>query len=64
VSPDFPGYGLTAVPRRRMTYDLWVDCAVDLIEAALARLQELRGPLGRQRGVLCLRPFSISRPSA
>jgi alpha-beta hydrolase superfamily lysophospholipase len=37
VAPDFPGYGLTKVPRRRMTYQLWIDCAVDLIEAEHAR---------------------------
>jgi alpha-beta hydrolase superfamily lysophospholipase len=37
VSPDLPGYGLTQVPRKRMTYDLWIDCVVDLIDAELAR---------------------------
>jgi alpha-beta hydrolase superfamily lysophospholipase len=37
VAPDLPGYGLTAVPRRRLTYQLWIDCAVDLIRAELAR---------------------------
>ena len=30
--PDLPGYGLTRVPRRRLTYDLWVDCVGDLID--------------------------------
>jgi alpha-beta hydrolase superfamily lysophospholipase len=37
VAPDFPGYGLTKVPRKRMTYDLWIDCACDLIDRELAR---------------------------
>jgi alpha-beta hydrolase superfamily lysophospholipase len=37
VSPDLPGYGLTAVPRKRMDYPLWVDCVRDLIDAELAR---------------------------
>jgi alpha-beta hydrolase superfamily lysophospholipase len=33
VAPDMPGYGLTTVPRRFMTYDRWIDCAVDLVRA-------------------------------
>jgi alpha-beta hydrolase superfamily lysophospholipase len=37
VSPDLPGYGLTACPPERLVYGLWVDCIVDLIEAELAR---------------------------
>lgn len=37
VAPDLPGYGLTRVPRRRMTYPLWIDCVCDLIDAELAR---------------------------
>jgi alpha-beta hydrolase superfamily lysophospholipase len=37
VMPDLPGYGLTRVPRRRMTYPLWIDCVCDLIEAERAR---------------------------
>jgi alpha-beta hydrolase superfamily lysophospholipase len=37
VSPDLPGYGLTRVARREMTYPLWVDCVVDLIAAERAR---------------------------
>src|SRR5689334_15863487 len=37
VSPDLPGYGLTRVPRRRMTYPLWIDCATDLVAHELAR---------------------------
>jgi alpha-beta hydrolase superfamily lysophospholipase len=37
VAPDLPGYGLTRVPRSRMTYDLWIDCVVDLIELERAR---------------------------
>ncbi len=37
VAPDLPGYGLTRVPRKRMTYDLWIDCVCDLIDAELAR---------------------------
>ncbi len=37
VSPDLPGYGLTAVPRARMDYALWVDCVTALVDAELAR---------------------------
>ncbi len=37
VAPDLPGYGLTRVPRARMTYDLWVDCVCDLIELERTR---------------------------
>lgn len=37
VAPDLPGYGLTRVPRGEMTYDLWIECVVDLIEAEHAR---------------------------
>ena len=37
VAPDLPGYGLTRVPRKRMTYSLWIDCVCDLIDAELAR---------------------------
>jgi alpha-beta hydrolase superfamily lysophospholipase len=37
VSPDLPGYGLTRVARREMTYPLWIDCVVDLIAAERAR---------------------------
>jgi alpha-beta hydrolase superfamily lysophospholipase len=37
VAPDLPGYGLTRVPWRRMTYQLWIDCVCDLIDAELAR---------------------------
>lgn len=37
VSPDLPGYGLTAVPRERFAYPLWVDCVSDLIDAEVAR---------------------------
>jgi len=37
VSPDLPGYGLTRVPRKQMTYGLWIDCVCDLIDAELAR---------------------------
>jgi alpha-beta hydrolase superfamily lysophospholipase len=37
VAPDLPGYGLTRVPRRRMTYTLWIDCVCDLIDHELAR---------------------------
>jgi alpha-beta hydrolase superfamily lysophospholipase len=37
VSPDLPGYGLTRVRRRDMTYGLWIDCVCDLIDAELAR---------------------------
>lgn len=37
VCPDLPGYGLTEVPRSRLTYDLWVECTSALVEAELAR---------------------------
>ena len=37
VAPDLPGYGLTRVPRKQMTYELWIDCVCDLIDAELAR---------------------------
>ena len=37
VAPDLPGYGLTRVKRRDMTYPLWIDCVCDLIDAELAR---------------------------
>jgi alpha-beta hydrolase superfamily lysophospholipase len=37
VTPDLPGYGLTRVPWKRMTYGLWVDCVCDLIAAERAR---------------------------
>src|SRR4029079_4983717 len=37
VAPDLPGYGLTRVPRKQMTYPLWIDCVCDLIDAELAR---------------------------
>jgi alpha-beta hydrolase superfamily lysophospholipase len=37
VSPDLPGYGLTRVPWREMSYPLWIDCVCDLIDAELAR---------------------------
>jgi len=37
VAPDLPGYGLTRVPRKRMTYDLWIDCVCDLVDAERAR---------------------------
>jgi alpha-beta hydrolase superfamily lysophospholipase len=37
IAPDLPGFGLTAVPRRRLDYQLWIDCVVDLIAAERAR---------------------------
>jgi len=37
VSPDLPGYGLTSVARRRLTYPLWIDCVSALIDAEIAR---------------------------
>ncbi len=37
LSPDLPGYGLTRVDPRRMTYPLWVDCVASLIDAEIAR---------------------------
>jgi len=37
VAPDLPGYGLTRVARREMTYGLWIDCVCDLIAAERAR---------------------------
>jgi pimeloyl-ACP methyl ester carboxylesterase len=40
VAPDLPGFGLTRVPRRRMTYPLWIDCVCDLIE--LERMRDSR----------------------
>jgi alpha-beta hydrolase superfamily lysophospholipase len=37
VAPDLPGYGLTRIAPKRMTYDLWIDCVCDLIDAERAR---------------------------
>ena len=37
VSPDLPGYGLTRVKWRDMTYPMWIDCVCDLIDAEIAR---------------------------
>ena len=37
VAPDLPGYGLTRVPWRDMTYPLWIDCVCDLIDHEIAR---------------------------
>jgi alpha-beta hydrolase superfamily lysophospholipase len=37
VAPDLPGYGLTRVPRKAMTYPAWIDCACDLVLAEQAR---------------------------
>lgn len=37
VAPDLPGYGLTKVPWKQMTYPLWVDCVCDLVDAERAR---------------------------
>ncbi|APR82829.1 Lysophospholipase [Minicystis rosea] len=37
VSPDLPGYGLSAVARERFTYPLWIDCVTALIDAEIAR---------------------------
>jgi alpha-beta hydrolase superfamily lysophospholipase len=37
VAPDLPGYGLTRVSRKAMTYELWIDCVCDLIDHELAR---------------------------
>lgn len=37
VAPDLPGYGLTAAPRGRFDYPLWVDCVADLVDAEIAR---------------------------
>ncbi|MBK9034283.1 MAG: alpha/beta hydrolase [Myxococcales bacterium] len=37
VAPDLPGYGLTRVPWKQMTYPLWIDCVCDLIDAERAR---------------------------
>jgi alpha-beta hydrolase superfamily lysophospholipase len=33
VLPDLPGYGLTPIPRARLTYDTWVACVRDLVIA-------------------------------
>jgi alpha-beta hydrolase superfamily lysophospholipase len=37
VAPDLPGYGLTRVAARDMTYGLWIDCVCDLIAAERER---------------------------
>ncbi len=37
VAPDLPGYGLTKVPWKQMTYGLWIDCVCDLIDTELER---------------------------
>jgi alpha-beta hydrolase superfamily lysophospholipase len=37
VMPDLPGYGLSLVPPEMVTYDRWVDCAADLVEAEAQR---------------------------
>lgn len=37
VTPDLPGYGLTKVPAKQMTYGLWIDLVCDLIDRELAR---------------------------
>ena len=37
VLPDLPGYGLTAIPRKRFTYPLWVACVRDLVVAERER---------------------------
>lgn len=37
VAPDLPGYGLTRVRPADFTYDRWIDCVVDLVEAEAAR---------------------------
>lgn len=37
ITPDLPGYGLTEVPRRNMTYGLWIDCIVDLVAEERAK---------------------------
>ncbi|HEY1552733.1 MAG TPA: alpha/beta hydrolase [Kofleriaceae bacterium] len=41
LAPDLPGYGLTRVPRRQLTYQLWIDCACDLVRAERAREPEI-----------------------
>jgi len=33
VVPDLPGFGLTAVPRRRFTYERWVQTVIDVVGA-------------------------------
>ena len=37
VLPDLPGYGLSDVPTELFTYDRWVDCIVDLVNAESER---------------------------
>ncbi|MFO0546806.1 MAG: alpha/beta hydrolase [Polyangiaceae bacterium] len=67
VAPDLPGYGLTAIPSRRMSYPLWVDCVVDLVEAELARDGRpvvlfgvsLGGLLAYQAAALSKRPVGL-----
>jgi len=36
IAPDLPGYGLTAVPPERMTWQLWLDCVSALVDRELA----------------------------
>lgn len=40
VVPDLPGFGLTAVPRRRFTYDMWVRTVVAVVGAERAAAPE------------------------
>jgi alpha-beta hydrolase superfamily lysophospholipase len=40
VVPDLPGFGLTAVPRRRFTYDLWVRTVGAVVGAERAAAPE------------------------
>lgn len=37
VLPDLPGYGLSDVPTELFTYDRWVDCIVELVNAESER---------------------------
>lgn len=39
VAPDLPGYGLSRVPPRRVSHDMWVECVSDLVHAERSRVQ-------------------------
>ncbi|WP_246868893.1 alpha/beta hydrolase [Saccharopolyspora sp. ASAGF58] len=37
IAPDLPGFGLTATPRRGITFQDWVSCVLDLVEHERSR---------------------------
>lgn len=37
VAPDLPGYGLSRVPPRLVSHDMWIECVIDLVHAERAR---------------------------